>query len=397
MSKVQTPTPPRFPRLSRSLDDIRASLYARIDAVQDAFAAKGWLPRRLNLNKGVVRGCIEIFAWGIWQVYNLLEKLLKQLFPQFSEDEWLDLHLEGVGLKRKGSTKTIGRVRVFRRAGNVENIVIPAGRIVKTKPDGKGDVYRYVTTEQAVIQAGQDYAEVPIIAEEYGAGSNVGLGQICELVTAVPGVERVENAADWLISEGADRESNASAYERIRLRWMANNGCTKHAYKLWALSVPGVISVEILDRHPRGQGSVGVVVRGAAVLPTEALLERVREAIRPEAPINDEWYVVGPQAAPLAVCGCLHHVAGLADPLLLIQEARLRILALFADASPYPEITPLAIGQDVPRDLLTATVMSIPALKSVDWLAPLADLIVPKDGMALLASLEFTTLAEEEA
>lgn len=394
---MQNQTPTRFPRLSRSIDEIRAGLYTRIDAVQDAFAARGWLPRRLNLNKGVVRGCVEIFAWGIWQIYNLLEKLLKQLFPQFSEDEWLDLHLESVGLTRKLETKTGGKVCFYRKESANGNIVIQPGRIVRTEPDGKGDVYRYVTTEQVVIQADQEFVAVPVIAEEYGAGANAGVGQICELVTAVAGVGRVTNAADWLTSEGADKESNASARERIRLRWMANNGVTKYAYKLWALSVPGVISVEILDKHPRGQGTVGVVVRGSAVLPTDALLERVREAIRPEAPINDEWYVIGPDAVPTAVSGRLHYVAGLADPELLITAAKLRILALFAETSPYPEITPLAIGQDLPLDLLTATIMGIPGVKSVDWLAPSADVLVPKDGMAMLKSVAFSTFVEEEA
>ena len=394
---MQTPTPPRFPRISRTIDDIRASLYARIDAVQEDFAARGWLPRRLNLNKGVVRGCIEIFAWGKWQIYSLLEKLLKQMLPQYSEDEWLDLHLESVGLTRKEATKAAGNVRFYRNASAQGNIVIQPGRIVKTEPDGKGEIYRYVTTAKAVLPAGEEFVEVPVEAEEYGAGANAGAGQICELVTAVPGVGKVHNAADWLTSEGADREGNASARERIRLRWMANNGVTKYAYKLWALSVPGVISVEILDKHPRGQGTVGVVVRGSAVLPTDALLERVREAIRPQAPINDDWFVVGPVPVATAVSGCLHYVAGMYDPDLLMREARLRVLALFAETSPYPEITPLDIGQDLPLDLLTATVMSIAGVKSVDWLAPSADLVVPKDGLATLEGAAFSTLAEEEA
>ncbi|CAK7044820.1 MAG: hypothetical protein DELT_02984 [Desulfovibrio sp.] len=394
---MQTPTPPSFPRISRTIDDIRASIYARIDAVQDAFAAKGWLPRRLNLNKGVVRGCIEIYAWGAWQIYNLLEKLLKQILPQFSEDEWLDLHLESVGLTRKEATKATGNVRFYRNASAGGNIVIQSGRIVKTEPDGKGDVYRYITTEKAVLPAGEEFVDVPVVAEEYGAGANAGAGQICELVTAVPGIGSVSNTADWLTSEGADKESNALAYERYRLCWLANNGCTKYAYKLWALSVPGVLSVEILDQHPQGQGTVGVVVRGSAVLPTEALLERVREAVAAKAPINDEWYVVGPEPVATAILGRLHYVVGLGDPDLLISEAKKRIHALFAETSPYTEITPLAIGQDLPLDLLTATVMSIPGVKSVDWLTPSADVVVPKDGIAMLESVDFMTLAEDEA
>lgn len=394
---MQNLTPTNFPRLSRSIDDIRASLYTHIDAVQDSFVVNGWLPQRLNLNKGVIRGCIEIFAWGIWQIYTLLGKILPQLFPQFASDEWLDLHLESVGLTPKQATKAIGIVRFYRHETALGNISIPNGRIVKTAPDGKGDIYRYITTEQAVILDGESFVDIPVIAEEYGAGANAGVGQICELVTATAGVSKVTNTSDWLTSEGAEKESNASARERIRLRWMANNGCTKYAYKLWALSVAGVISVEILDKHPRGQGTVGIVVRGSAILPTEALLDRVREAIRPEAPINDEWYVIAPTANTITVQGCLHYVAGQADPSLLIREAELRIHSLFAESSKYAEITPIEIGQDVPIDLLTATVMGVQGVKSVTWLSPTSDVKVAKDGMAVLTNLSFSTLAEDAA
>jgi uncharacterized phage protein gp47/JayE len=390
-------TPLVFPRISRSIEDIRAGLYSRVDAVQADYAARGWLPRRMNLNKGVIRGLIELFAWGKWQIYTLLQRLMQQGVPHYSSAEWLDLHAQSVGLTRKPATRAEGRVRFLRRPDSPGNHLIPAGRIVRTLPDGQGEIYRYVTTEAAVLTADADYVGVPTIAEEYGRGSNAGVGQISELVTPVVGIAGVANAADWLSSEGADAEDDAGLIERITLRWLGNNGVTKYAYKSWALSVPGVISVEILDQHPRGQGTVGVVVRGSAVLPTEALLERVRAAIAPEAPINDDWYVVPPTPVETPVSGVLHYVAGAGDPALMLREAELRILALFADRSDYPEITPLAIGQDMPLDLLTAAVMAVPGVKSVDWLAPAADLPVPKDGLARLASLEFSALAEEEA
>lgn len=63
------------PRLSKSIGDIRSGLFARIEAVQDEYAAKGWLPARLNLNKGIARGFIELFAWGLWQLYNFLDRI----------------------------------------------------------------------------------------------------------------------------------------------------------------------------------------------------------------------------------------------------------------------------------------------------------------------------------
>lgn len=391
---MQNRTPTTFPRISRTIDDIRASLFARIEAVQDELATAGFLPRRLNLNKGIARGLIELTAWGIWQIYNLLEILVKQAIPATATGIWLDLHLAAVGLTRKKATKAIGRVRFFRDASVGGNIVIPAGRIVRTLPDGAGEIYRFVTTEAAVLLAEEEFVDVPVVAEEYGAGSNAGPGQICELVTPVIGVRAVSNQADWLISEGADKERDDQAQERYQLRWMGLNGCTKYAYEAWALSVTGCVSVEILDKHPRGQGTVGVVVRGSAGLPTEALLERVREAIAKKAPINDDWFVISPDAVTITVCGCLHFVHG--DPVRLIHEATQRIYSLFAEVSKYADITPLKIGQDVPLDLLTAVVMGVSGVKSVDWNTPTEDVVVSKSGLAMLLETAFTTHQEAE-
>ncbi|MFV0423747.1 baseplate J/gp47 family protein [Oleidesulfovibrio sp.] len=391
---MQNRTPITFPRISRTIDEIRESLFARIEAVQDELAAAGFLPRRLNLNKGIARGLIELTAWGIWQVYNLLEILVKQAVPATATGIWLNLHLAAVGLFRKMWTKATGRVRFFRDGNIAGNIVIPSGRIVRTLPDGAGEIYRFVTTEAAVLLADEDFVDVPVTAEEYGTGSNAGPGQICELVTPVIGVRGVTNVSGWLVSEGADKETDDQARERYQLRWMGLNGCTKYAYKAWALSVTGCVSVEILDQHPRGQGTVGVVVRGSAGLPTEALLKRVEEAIAEQAPINDDWFVISPDAVPVAVSGRLHFVNG--DPELLKHEALQRVYSLFAETSKHSDITPVKIGQDVPLDLLTKVAMGVSGVKSVNWNSPSEDLVVPKSGLAILAEASFTTCQEAE-
>ena len=70
-----------LPRVSRTIEDIRASVFGYVESVQDSLAARGYLPARLNLNKGVVRGLLEIFCWGYWQIYSLLERLLTQATP----------------------------------------------------------------------------------------------------------------------------------------------------------------------------------------------------------------------------------------------------------------------------------------------------------------------------
>ena len=181
---------------------------------------------------------------------------------------WLDLHSGQVELTRRAATKARGLVWFSRAAQSTGNVRIPVGRVVRTKADAKGDVYRYVTLADAVLLAGEERVAVLCEAEEYGAGANAVAGQICELSTHVPGVSGVTNDADWLTSEGADEETDAQLQERYTLAWLEEAGCTSAAYKAWALSVPGVTSAKVLDNHPRGEGTVDLVVLGSAGTPT---------------------------------------------------------------------------------------------------------------------------------
>ena len=385
------------PRLSKTIDDVRASVFGHVESAQDSLAAQGYLPARLNLNKGVIRGLLEIYCWGYWQIYTLLQRLMKQAVPATASGDWLDTHAASVNLSRRPATKAKGNVRFLRSPGSSKeaNLTIRAGRIVRTLPDGIGQVYRYSTVADAVLPAEAAYVDVPVEAEDYGAAANASTGQICELATPVTGISGVTNPAGWLTEEGADEETDAQLRERYALAWAANNGCTKHAYKSWALSVPGVTSVSILDQHPRGQGTVDIVVRGADVLPTEALLEKVRAAIAPNVPVNDDWLVKGPVAVPCAINGEIEYTSG--DPEAIRLAAEDRIRALFAETSPLSGVAALQIGQDMTLDLLTHTVMAVPGVKRVVWASPARAVIsVPADGVARLEFLALTCAMAEE-
>jgi len=393
------------PQLSKTLDDVRSMVFGHVEDVQEEYAAKGWLPTRLNLNKGVVRGLLEIYCWGLYQLYQLLAAVFIQAAPkEATDDEWMEWHAEQVEAPRKQWTKTKGHVR-FARVSTSGNVPIAKGKIVRTKPDGTGNVYRYVTNEKAVIADGQYEVSIPVESEEYGAASNASAGQITELVTAVPGVDVVGNSADWLVSEGADLEPLNRLRERYVLRWNGNNGMTKHAYASWALGVTGVVAVKVLDQHPRGQGTVDVIVKGAAGIPTDNLLEQVRHAVATGAlpddvqsgpPVNDDWQVRGPASVPLIITGELVLAPGThADTTK--AEAEQRIRAMFTDPSTVPGVAPLQIGEDVPLDRLTGVVMAARGVKKVNWTSPANDQAVAVDGLAVLGSLTLTTTEATEA
>ncbi len=376
----------------KTLAEIREDLYTRINAVQDEYAAKGWLPNRLNLNKGVVRGLIEIWAWGLYQLYQVLAVILNQAFPESASTTWLDLHADQVEASRKQATKAVGKV-IF--TGDARgNVPVPKGRILRTPPDGTGRTYRFVTTEDAVLIDGQTQVAVSVESEDYGASANATAGQISEIVTHVPGIQTVTNAPDWLENEGADEETDERLRERYELAWQEVGGATKHAYQAWALSVTGVIAAAVLDRHPRGQGTVDVVVRGAAGMPTDALLAAVDAVIQERRPVNDNVLVCAPVAVPLEIQAELLLTSG--EAFQVVAQAETRIRALFTDPSPVPGVSPLQIGQDVPRDLLVATLMAVPGVKKVLWNSPATDVAVPANGLAVLADVQITAVWDDE-
>jgi uncharacterized phage protein gp47/JayE len=378
-------------------------VFGRIEEVQDEYQAKEWLPQRLNLNKGVIRGLLEVFCWCLYQLYAFLAEIFLQAAPKDATGEWCDWHAEQIEIIRKPAKKAKGNV-VFSRSTTSGNVPIPKGRVLKTPPDGTGQVQRFITVEDGVILDDNSQAVVAVESEEYGAATNVTAGQIAEIVTVVPGVESVTNLSDWLTEEGADIETDRQMHERYELRWRENNGCNKYAYKSWAMAVPGVIAVEVMDQHPRGQGTVDVVVKSSAGVPTEVLLDSVRDFIvrgaRDESeqagpPINDDWKAKGPTPVPLALSVNLELKPGYdGDTAKGTAEKRLR--AMFLDPNVVDGVDPLQIGEDVPMDLLKAVAMGVPGVKKTTWTSPTADTPVAADGLAILESLNIETAPASE-
>lgn len=371
--------------VSKTLDQVRQDLFDRINEKQAEYAALGWLPVWLNLNKGIVRGLIELWAFGLYQLYQFLGTILVQVNPQTATGWWLDLHCSQVGVTRLAATKAAG-VAVFFRAGSVGNVPIAAGRIVKTEPDGLGQVYRFVTLEAVVLLDGETEVAVAVEAEEYGAAGNVAPGQICLIATTIPGVDGVINRADWLTAEGVDKEADGPLRLRYRLAWSGLSGCTRAAYEGWALSVNGCTGVLVMDQHPRGQGTVNVVVRGAAGIPTAGLVAAEDTLIQAKRPMNDDVLVAGPTAVPVIIEGELELIDG--DPAAVVLAVENRIYALFANGA--AGVTPMAIGQDLTLDLLVSVAMAVGHIKRINWGAPADDVAVPADGLVVLTSLTLT-------
>ncbi len=86
--------------LDKSLDDFRRETFARLEEVHAEYAALGYLPASLNLNRGPARGLIELGNFGRFRLYQDIAALLEQAFPFTAAGKWLDYHAAQILLPR---------------------------------------------------------------------------------------------------------------------------------------------------------------------------------------------------------------------------------------------------------------------------------------------------------
>lgn len=376
--------------IEKTLDEIRTDLFSRISAAQ----SDGYLPPLLNLNKGVVRGLIEIWAWGLWQLYQFMVVVFGQLFPTLATGTWLDLHCRQVGVSRQEAGRAVGVV-VFSRAAAAGNVNIPMGTVVRTKPDGAGVVQRYLTTAAVVLPEGEVSVQATVQAQDYGRQGNATAGLITEIVTPVAGVDSVDNSAQWLVAEGVDAETDDALRQRYVLAWQNINGSTKYAYESWARSITGVVSAKIMDMHPRGQGTVDVIIRGPVGVPGADLLSQVDAVVQENRPINDDVLVRGPTPVEVSVAAELVLFAG--TPELILAEAESRVRAMFSNPPVLADVAPVLVGEDIPVDRLILVIMAVSGVKEIRFSSPGETVVVPEDGLAVLSGVSFAYLWANEA
>ena len=213
------------------------------------------------------------------ELIQLLRTVLNNLFVSHATGVWLDLKMADYSKKRKKAQKTQGLVTVSRLDAEGEAVKIPKGTVFKTVQDINGEELRFFALEAAVLQKGAQTVEVPVEAEIEGTRYNVPQEQITRTLTYL-GEISVSNARDWITREGSDTEDDESARTRTLRSWSElAQRAIEEAFINTAEGVPGVLFAQADCDHPRGQGTVDVIVTGTAGEATEGLLKLVREAV----------------------------------------------------------------------------------------------------------------------
>ncbi|SCJ63984.1 Uncharacterized homolog of phage Mu protein gp47 [uncultured Flavonifractor sp.] len=211
---------------------------------------------------------------------ELLRSVLNNSFLTHASGTWVDLKAADYGKKRKKAQKTQGLVTLSRTDAQSEAIKIEKGHVFKTEKDINGEELRFFALEAAVLQKGNTSVDVLVEAEKEGSRYNVPEKQISRSLTFINGVDNISNGEDWITREGSDTEDDEGLRTRALRSWSELAARSiEDTYINAAEAVQGVLFAQADCNHPRGQGTVDVIVTGTAGEATEGLLGEVRGAV----------------------------------------------------------------------------------------------------------------------
>lgn len=211
---------------------------------------------------------------------QFLRNFLNNAFVTHASGAWLDLKAADYSKKRKKAQKARGLVTVSRMDAEGDAVKIEKGHVFKTKKDINGEELRFFVLKATVLQQGARAVDVLVEAEMEGSRYNVPEGQITRSLTFLNGIDEITNGADWITREGSDTEDDDGLKTRTLRSWSELAARPiEDTFINAAESVPGVLFAQADCQHPRGQGTVDVIVTGTAGEATEGLLDAVREAV----------------------------------------------------------------------------------------------------------------------
>ncbi|MGE6433135.1 baseplate J/gp47 family protein [Shewanella baltica] len=335
-------TPPEFEQVLKN-----ANIPSSQDAIRAVFEAEVKAQGSLINNNStyspfwrLVRSVIV--TPYLWLIDFLLGTILPQSFVKTATGFFLDLYLHSVNLTRKSESAARGDV-VFERMPNAPELQLPAGFTISTERIN-GVVYRLVIDEELTLPAGVTYVRVNCRAESPGSHFNLAGGYYQIPQTPLPGLIKVSNPDDWLITPGADKESDIDARERYRSQFMAVSGWyIDDKYKLIMAQFGGVKvdQIYIQKNGPRGPGSANAYLLLDSGTATQPFLDAINKAVRLDGyhGLGDDMLALALPEKPITITGEVLTVAHLSNDVraALIDDVAQYIRCVFRENQAYKD------------------------------------------------------------
>ena len=351
-------------------------------SIQDELAEEGFVITNFN-SGGIFFTLMMIFIQIRIELVKLLRVVLNNMFISHAQGVWLELKAADFSKRRKLPTKTRGYMTI-KRAVAEEVLRIRKGDVFKTEQDINGEELRYLALEDVVIPKDATEFKVLVEAEKEGSIYNVPPGQIKKSLTHIEGADEVVNEDAWITREGSDLEEIESLRSRILNSW-AELSTLPISDKIKNVSegVPGVLFVRVDDLHPRGQGTIDVIVTSTAGEASENLLELVEVEVNKIKGPYDNILVKSSETVSQDVEIVLV-IADDANEEGLIERANSIVIDLFK----------IKRGRNLNEiyhsDIILAIRKELTILKNVKVLSPSTDLVLDKDKVIVLGNLVIT-------
>ena len=192
----------------------------------------------------------------LWIKDALVTTVLANMFLATATGQMLRLLAWGVNLEAKPASFGQGVIRFFKEDAK-QAVTVPAGTIIQTERIN-GVVYAVTVDADTTLAAGLADGLIAVTASQAGGAFNLAPGYYRILPVAVTGIASAVNQDDWLLTPGADEESDEELRERCRNQFnLVGNYHTDAVYRSMIASVVGLSVERIFFLHdaPRGPGT----------------------------------------------------------------------------------------------------------------------------------------------
>lgn len=335
-----------------------------------------------NFNSGGIFNTLLMIVLQIYiEFIKLFRAVLPQMYVKHASGTWLELRAQDYSKARKPAAKARGNLILTGSAGH-ETVTIPAGTTFKTDKDINGEELRFYSTEDVTFLKDEEDVSVPIEAEKEGARYNVSSGQIVTCLKHLEGVDQITNAEGWITVPGSDIEEIESLRSRILNSWSdLATGTTAAKYKSAAEAVEGVLYADVDQLHPRGQGTVDIIITSTAGAASEELLMQVENAVEDIRGEYDNLLVKSAQTVSQDIS-----ITATLPALASSEGVESRIT--YAVNSYFKISSQRNLNELILLDIYCAIKDEVPVLKNIKITTPEDDIFLGKGNVIMLGALD---------
>lgn len=244
----------------------------------------------------------------VMQLEMSQDRILQNAFPQYCEDEYLDLFLQARGLNRIPKTYSIRVLKMDADAG----VRIPKGyTLTSVVLDNEGNPIEFKANLETIFEEGTPTVAIRVTCKLPGVVGNLAKGSEFVLQPPIPGVRSIID--EGVIIAGAEQETADTAWTRY-LEKVSNpdTGGNRNDYRRWVINdfskssgiaISRVIVEMCWDKGNgnNGNGSVRVICVGSDYKPlSDEAVTMLQQYLDPK-PYQGYGYGKAPGGATVTV------------------------------------------------------------------------------------------------